>query len=252
MKFKTLVGLAAIASAAVYLVKKFVKVEVELKEDGEEKILHTIEETQEDEEAQQCTLHEESCGCSLVDQSEETCGCHHEEETCGCHHEEETCECHHEEEAPHECCDGNDEACQCSCHYEEQPSFAKPEVKEEPVFHQNEAYQFEHHETYTNLDENFKSLILNQKEAYDHEYPIGSHINVYHHMKFENTNDLYHFVEDAKGDGYSCDVDEYNLTVKVTKGLYVNEGTIIHNILDVANHTKILHGEYLGYSLELI
>ncbi|MDO5085440.1 MAG: hypothetical protein Q4D47_03260 [Erysipelotrichaceae bacterium] len=204
MKFKTLVGLAAIASAAVYLVKKFVKVEVELKEDGEEKILHTIEETQEDEEA------------------------------------------------PHECCDGNDEACQCSCHYEEQPSFAKPEVKEEPVFHQNEAYQFEHHETYTNLDENFKSLILNQKEAYDHEYPIGSHINVYHHMKFENTNDLYHFVEDAKGDGYSCDVDEYNLTVKVTKGLYVNEGTIIHNILDVANHTKILHGEYLGYSLELI
>lgn len=47
MKFKTLVGLAAIASAAVYLVKKFVKVEVEVKEDGEEKILHTIEETNE-------------------------------------------------------------------------------------------------------------------------------------------------------------------------------------------------------------
>lgn len=232
MKFKTLVGLAAIASATVYLVKKFVKVEVN-KEDSEEKILHTIEDSQEDEEEQQSSLIEEGSIC---------------------HNEDGESEIQQDLKESCECCDGEDENCQCECHHKEEPlSFAQSEVQEDPAFHQNEApYQFQQHETYTNLDDDFKSLISNQKEAYDHEYPIGSHINVYHHMKFKNTNELYHFVEDAKGDGYSCDVDEYNLTLKITKGLFVNEGTIIHNILDVANHTKILNGEYLGYSLELI
>lgn len=100
---------------------------------------------------------------------------------------------------------------------------------------------------YPCLDKAFIKSAYKQKEEIDKEYAIKNKYILLHRIGFDDVDRLHEFVEIIMSHNYSVNVDEKKMIVDTFKELINEKGSILTNILSVANQAKLLDGEYEGY-----
>lgn len=104
-------------------------------------------------------------------------------------------------------------------------------------------------EVYPYLDPEFVEELLNQNASLNEMYENDSLIQIVHHVSFDSHENLESFLDIMETAGYECDVvSEHEVTA--TKKMFVEEGSIISEILNVANQTVALSGKYESQEIQ--
>lgn len=106
-------------------------------------------------------------------------------------------------------------------------------------------------ELYPYLTSDFIQAIYSQKEPIEQDFPSNNIANIYHHIIFNNLDELYCFVEIVTNHDYVVSVDENTHSVKIGKEILIVDGKIISDIFNIANQSALLNGDYQGFSVDL-
>ena len=98
---------------------------------------------------------------------------------------------------------------------------------------------------YPYLDADFVEGLLAKNSEFNEQYPEETLITVSHKVKFADPENRRTYMEIMLAAGYACDDEGEELTA--SKTFFTEEGAIISDILNVANQTLALKGEYLEY-----
>lgn len=100
---------------------------------------------------------------------------------------------------------------------------------------------------YPYLDAEFVEDLLGKHEALNNEYPEDTLVTVSHMTKFPNQETADEFAKIMDNAGYVC--TQVATSVKAVKKFFTEPGAIISDILNVANQTKAIAGEYVEYAI---
>ena len=103
---------------------------------------------------------------------------------------------------------------------------------------------------YPNLSEKFIEDTKNFGANFSTEYPEGTAVRVNHVAKFERVEDLISFVKLARENDYLVQEAEEENTILIISQSIVADGTILDEVLDLANQAYGLSGEYLGFRVD--
>lgn len=102
-------------------------------------------------------------------------------------------------------------------------------------------------QAYPYLSKDFIKSAYSQKEEIEDAYKENVEYILLHRLVFGDIDELHEFVEIMMAHDFSVNVDETKMIVDTFKYFINEEGSILTNILSVANQARILNGEYDGY-----
>lgn len=100
---------------------------------------------------------------------------------------------------------------------------------------------------YPYLTKEFIKGAYAQKQEIKNEYHDNNKYILLHRLAFNNIDELHEFVEIMMAHDYSVNVDEKKMIVDTFKTIINTDGSILANILGIANQGNILNGNYEGY-----
>ncbi len=100
---------------------------------------------------------------------------------------------------------------------------------------------------YPYLDPSFIETILAKDKEFNATYEEDVLVTVTHVVKFSDAEERKAFVEIMEVSGYTTELD--GEIVKASRKFFTESGAIISDILNVANQTNALMGEYVEYSI---
>jgi len=103
---------------------------------------------------------------------------------------------------------------------------------------------------FPNLSEKFIDDTKRFGANFSVEYPEGTAVRVNHIVKFERVEDLIGFVKLSRENDYLVQEAEEENTILVISQSIVAEGTIIEEVLELANEAYGSSGEYLGFRVD--
>lgn len=127
---------------------------------------------------------------------------------------------------------------------------SNPEEKETPAFDTSDRSS-EVQEicgVYPYLHPDFVETMLAKNSEFNSMFENDTLIQVTHHVSFEDHGNLETFLEIMDAAGYICvQLSDHEMTVQ--KKLFTEEGAILSDILNVANQTVALNGQYISQDI---
>ena len=102
---------------------------------------------------------------------------------------------------------------------------------------------------YPYLSSRFIDDTLKFSQQFNTEYPQGTRVAIEHHAHFSAVEDLFVFAQIIRQSGYSVREGAEDKSLVVTKEMYVDTNTILHDVLKVANQVYCLSGEYQKFRI---
>lgn len=124
------------------------------------------------------------------------------------------------------------------------------ENKEEPKTYSAEGKSDEVKEicaVYPYLDPDFVEELLNKNSSFETSFEEDILVTIQHHVKFEDSQERKAFMEIMEVGGYETSSKDEEVVAQ--RRFFYQNGAIISDILNVANQTKALQGEYLDYDV---
>jgi hypothetical protein len=102
---------------------------------------------------------------------------------------------------------------------------------------------------YPYLDTAFIQEVLAKDPEYKEKYPEDTLITIVHSASFENHENAMKFASVMEDAGYHCEGDDQKVTAEVR--MFCEDGSIISDILNVANQVRALEGTYQGTEIRV-
>ena len=97
---------------------------------------------------------------------------------------------------------------------------------------------------YPYLNPDFVEELLAEASSLNGMFEQDTLVTIHHYVSFDNEKNREAFSDIMTAAGYEC-ADE-----GITKKLFVEDGAIISDILNVANQASVLNGNYQNYSIQ--
>lgn len=101
---------------------------------------------------------------------------------------------------------------------------------------------------YPDLDPDFVAGLLSRSSELNARYPEDTLVAVTHNVSFPEKEMEAIFVDIMEPAGYECTGADDG--VKAVRKFFTVEGAVLSDVLNVANQTNALSGEYKGYEVE--
>ncbi len=98
---------------------------------------------------------------------------------------------------------------------------------------------------YPYLNPDFVEEMLGRKDEFNSMFEEDTLVSIVHSVSFEKHENLEQFLDIMETAGYTC-VQTENKEMTCTRKVFIEDGAILSDILNVANQTAALHGKYLG------
>ncbi len=102
---------------------------------------------------------------------------------------------------------------------------------------------------YPYLSDSFISDMLALNPRFQREYEEDTLVTLVHTASFADAASRAAFRDILTDAGYTCE-DKTELEITASKRFFVEDGAIISDVLNVANQTAALQGEYKGYDIK--
>lgn len=102
---------------------------------------------------------------------------------------------------------------------------------------------------YPYLSSRFIDDTLKFSQQFNSEYPQGTRVAIEHHTHFDAVEDLFVFAQIIRQSGYSVREGSEDRSLIVTKEMYVDTNSILHDVFKVANQAYCLSGEYQKFRI---
>ena len=102
---------------------------------------------------------------------------------------------------------------------------------------------------YPYLSSRFINDTLKFSQQFNSEYPQGTRVAIEHHTHFDAVEDLFVFAQIIRQSGYSVREGTEDRSLIVTKEMYVDTNSILHDVFKVANQAYCLSGEYQKFRI---
>ena len=102
---------------------------------------------------------------------------------------------------------------------------------------------------YPYLSSRFIDDTLKFSQQFNSEYPQGTRVAIEHHTHFDAVEDLFVFAQIIRQSGYSVREGSEDCSLIVTKEMYVDTNSILHDVFKVANQAYCLSGEYQKFRI---
>ena len=99
------------------------------------------------------------------------------------------------------------------------------------------------------LSSRFIDDTLKFSNQFNTEYPIGTRVAIEHHMHFNAVEDLFVFAQIIRQTGYIVKEGAEDKTLIAVREMFVDNNTILHDVLKVANQVYCLSGEYQKFRI---
>ena len=100
---------------------------------------------------------------------------------------------------------------------------------------------------YPYLDPEFVQGLLEKNDSLNKEFPEDTLITISHMTNFPNADVAGEFMKIMDNAGYVC--TQVASSVKAVKKFFTEPGAIISDVLNVANQTRAVSGEYAEYTI---
>ena len=100
---------------------------------------------------------------------------------------------------------------------------------------------------YPYLKPSFVKKTLDSNKELNTEYEEDTLLKIVHRSAFNDPDALGSYVEIMETGGYECSAE--GNTILASKKFFTENGAVVSDILNVANQTNALKGEYCGYDL---
>ena len=103
---------------------------------------------------------------------------------------------------------------------------------------------------YPSLPLSFIEEVLEHAEGFNESYPIDSFVKVNHVAKFIRAEEMIEFVKRIQEGNYAFQEAAEENTLLVTRDCAVTEGSLLEEVLRIANLVNELGGEYFGFRID--